>query len=427
MSKLEWIDDSTVKVELSADEAVLSPIKQKLLKHLQPSVSAPGFRKGKVPLAKVEAQLDENMFQSQFLDEALNALFDEVVRENQLRPVGQPKVEIKKFVPFSILDFSITVEVVGKIKLGDYKKFKLKPEAVSVSTKDIDDVMKSLQKRMAEKKEVDRAAKEGDEVVIDFSGKDAKGEDVAGATGKDYPLAIGSDTFIKGFEPQIVGMKKDETKTFDVVFPKDYAHKPLANKKVSFTVTVTAVKEVIEPKVDDKLAADAGPFKTVKELEQDIERQLSDKKAQDADGIFKDKLLQKLVESSTIPIPSSLLNDQTQIQLDEFKQNLTYRGMTIEDYLTQAGVTEEELVETELRPQAERKVKVGLALSEVAHDEQINVSEEEVAIRKQLMKGQYTDPQMQAQLDSPEADRDIASRILTEKSIDKLVEYASKS
>jgi trigger factor len=198
-------------------------------------------------------------------------------------------------------------------------------------------------------------------------------------------------------------------------------------KKVTFTVTVKNVKEVSKPKVDDKFAADAGPFKTAAELKEDILKQLSERKAHDAEDSFKDKIIQKLVESSTIPVPESLLNDQTQVQLDEFKQNLTYRGMTIKDYLEQAKQDEETFVANELRPQAERKVKVGLALSEVANQENITVSDEEVAIRIQLLKGQYPDPQMQAQLDMPEAQRDIASRILSEKTINKLVDYVSKS
>jgi trigger factor len=427
MSNIEWINDSTVKLEISADEAKLKQIKQKTLKSIQPSVSAPGFRKGKVPLSKVEAQVDDNIFKSQFLDDALNVLFDEQVVENKLRPVGQPRVEIKKFVPYSNLEFTITVDVVGKIVLGDYKKIKVSPEPVKVTKKDVDEVIASLQLRMAEKSEVDRAAKDGDEVWIDFAGKDKSGKEVAGATGKDYPLALGSNTFIKGFEPAIIGMKAGETKDFDVTFPSDYAHKPLADKKVTFTVTLNKVMEVTQPEVSDKFAADAGPFKTVEELKSDIEKQLSEQKAQEADGLFKDKILQKLVESSKIPVPDALVNDQTQVELDQFKQNLTYRGMTLEDYLSQANTDEEGLIKNELKPVAERKVKVGLALSEVASQEKLTVSEEEVAIRIQLLKGQYKDEVMRAQLDAPEAQRDIASRLLSEKTINKLVEYCSKS
>lgn len=427
MSKFEWLNDTQVKLEVSATEAELKDIKQKTLKAFQPSVSAPGFRKGKVPLAKIESSVDQDLFKSQLLDDALNFMFDKAIREHKLRPLGQPKVEIKKFVPNQTLEFTVEVDVVGKIKLGDYKKISLKPDPIKVSKKEIDDVIVSLQKRMADKKEVDRAAKDGDEVVIDFHGKDDKGVDVAGASGKEYPLALGSNTFIPGFEPAIVGMKPGEEKTFDVIFPKDYAHKPLANKKVFFTVKLNTVKEVTEPEVNDKFAADAGPFKTVDELKSDIEKQLSDQKARDADAMFKDKLLQKLVESSEIPVPEALLQDQMQVQLDEFKQNLTYRGMTMSDYLEQAGLNEEEFIDQEVKPDAERKVRVGLALSEVASEEKITVSEEEVAIRIQLHKGQYQDPAMQAQLDSPEAERDIASRILSEKTVNLLVEYASKT
>lgn len=427
MNKIEWLSESTVKLQVVAEEAELAEVKKQTIKTFQSSVTLPGFRKGKVPASKVESAVDESVFKNQFLDGALNFLFDKEVRANKLRPVGQPKVEIVKFVPFTTLEFNLEVEVVGKIKLGDYKKFKLSPDAVKVEKSETDAVISSLQKRMADKKEVKRAAKNGDEAWINFDGKDAKGKEVAGASGKDYPLLLGSNTFIPGFEPAIVGMEPGETKDFEVTFPADYSHKPLANQKVTFTVTLNKVQEVTEPEVTDKFAADAGPFKTVAELKQDIEKQLSEKKASEADANFKDKILEKLVESSEIPVPEVLLNDQAQVELDEFKQNLTYRGMTIQDYLEQAGKDEETFVAEEIKPVAERKVKVGLALSQVASDEKLTVSQEEVEIRIQLLKGQYKDPEMQAQLDMPQSQQEIASRLLTEKSIARLVEAISKS
>ena len=423
MTKIDWIEDSKVKFDIEADEAKLAEIKATVQKKLQPHASAPGFRKGKVPLAKVESAIGDEVFKSEFLDAALNALFNDFVHSNDLRPLSQPQIEIKKFVPYTAFEFGVTVEVVGKIKLTDYTKIKLSPGKVSVGKKDVDEVIASLQKRMAEKVDVDRAAKDGDEAWIDFHGVDMDGKDVAGASGKDYPLALGSDTFIKGFEPEIVGMKKGDKKDFTVTFPKDYAHKPLANKDVKFSVECKAVKEVKEPKVDDEFAAKVGPFKTVDELREDIEKQVKLQKEKEADGVFKDQLLEQLIDKSEIPVPELLLGDQEQVQIDEFKQNLTYRGITFEDYLKQSNKTEEEFIETEIRPKATDKVKVGLALSEVAKAEKLQVTPEEIEIRKQLLKGQYKDDAMVAQLDAPEAERDIASRLLTEKTIDKLVSY----
>jgi trigger factor len=251
-----------VELTITAVEADLSPLKQNTLKKLAPQVKLAGFREGKVPLNLVEKNLDQSAFQSEFLDAAVNALYNEALNREDLRPVSNPELVMKKFVPYTTLEFVLTVAVIGEVKMADYKKITMKKVAVIVRPKEVNDVIASLQKRLAERNPVERAAKDGDEVTIDFKGTDSKGEAVAGAEGVDYPLTLGSNSFIPGFETNLIGVKPGESKVFTITFPKDYGVKALQGKKVSFATIVKSVNELVEPKLDDDFAAKAGPFKT---------------------------------------------------------------------------------------------------------------------------------------------------------------------
>ncbi len=421
------ISDTKAELVVESDEKILAEVKKQTLTRMQPEVSAPGFRKGKVPLNIVEKNVDDNYLKSQFLDDALNVLYNDALREHKLRPLSQPEVEIKKFVPFTELSFKVTVDVVPPVKLGDYKKISQKLDVKVPTDDEVSEVVENLRGRLAEKKEVDRAVKDGDEVHINFKGTNEKGEDVAGATGKDYPLRIGSNTFIDGFEEELVGMKPGDKKEFTLRFPKDYAHKPLANKKVTFATELIKVEELELPKLDGAFAQKVGPFKTMAELKKDIKEQLTKQKEQEADDKLKDAVVGELVESSKVEAPDVLVDENIEAALNEFKQNLVYRGITFPEYLEQAGLSEEEYRDKELRPRAETRVKTGLVLAEVADAEDVQVTPEELEIRMQLLRGQHqNDPQMLAQLNSPDAEREIASRMVTEKTVDLLVDMATK-
>lgn len=421
---LKSISDNVTKLTISANAADLASMKHHVVEKLAPRVSVPGFRKGKVPLEIVEKQLDPNTLQAEVLDEAINHYYGDAVAEKQLRVVSQPKVELTKFVPFTELEFTAEVEVIGKITLPDYKKITAKKPSVKVSAADVKEVLGRLQTQAAEYTEVDRAAKSGDRATIDFAGKDAKGEPIANADGKDYPLALGSNSFIPGFEDNVIGLKKDETKEFTIPFPKDYGVKALQGKKVTFTVTVTKLEEAKTEELNDAFAAKVGPFKSLDELKADIEKQLGEERQRQAQQEFENQIIKELISKAKVTLPEALLAEQVEIVDREFKQNLAYRGETIKEYLENTNQTEEEYTEKELKPAAEERLKAGLILSEIAEAEKLTVTPEELEIRMQIMKGQYTDPQMQAELEKPEARRDIASRLLTEKTIAKLVSYA---
>jgi trigger factor len=288
-------------------------------------------------------------------------------------------------------------------------------------------VLDDLRRRDGEKVDVTRAAKDGDELVIDFSGVDAKTKKpIDGATGTDYPLTLGSNTFIPGFEPELIGLKPDESKTFDITFPADYSSKDLQNKKVTFTVTAKTVREVKLPELDDVFATKVGPFKTVAELKADVKDQLQTEKQSQAQRTFENELLAEIAEKAKADIPAVLIDEEIDRMEAEEKRNLVYRGQTWQEHLESESKTDEEHREG-LRESAEARVKTGLVLGEVAEAEKINVDDAELDARIASMKQQYTDKQMQAELDKPENRRELMSRLLTEKTIARLSEYAAQA
>ncbi|CAN5629588.1 trigger factor [soil metagenome] len=412
---------------VTAEQADIRYIKNHVLQDFSKQAKIAGFRPGKAPLEIVEKNVDQSTLQTQFLEHAVEALYPQAAQEVHIRPVSQPELAIKKFVPFTVLEFEVTVTVLGDVTLPDYTKMTKKRITATVSAKDVEEVIKNLQERGAEKKEVDRVAKNSDQVLIDFSGKNQKGEDIKGADGKDYPLALGSNTFIPGFEEKLVGARPGETKEFTLTFPKDYGMKALAGSKVTFSVTVKKVLEVVKPKVDDAFAASVGPVKTVVELKADIKKELQIEKQRKADMEFESELVQDITKKSNVEIPPVLIDEQVERMMGETKKNLTYRGQTLKEFLEQQGMSEEEYKKKEVMPQAEDRVKASIVLSEIAEKERLTITPEELEIRLQVLKGQYQDEQMRSELDKPENRREILSRMLSEKTLATLANYVTKA
>jgi len=414
-----------ITVTLTADD--LAPIQKKTIERLAKSVKVAGFRPGKVPADVAAKQLDPAHVSQETLEDAVNKTAVDVFDTEKLVPLDQPKVDIAKYVPGETLEYTAELEVIPAVKLGDYKKLKATKPKVDIGAKEVDEVIERLQTSLATKNDADRAAKEGDEVIIDFAGSDADGKAVAGATGTDYELVLGSHSFIPGFEEGIVGKKTGDTFDLPLTFPKDYHHKPLAGAKVTFKVTVKAVKEIVKPELNDEFAAKTGPFKTLVELRADITRELTEQKEREAVDKLKDELVEQLVKGSHVPTPEVLVADQTAAIERDFVQNLMYRGMTLEQYLEQQSQTKEEWLKKDVRDQAVRRVQIGLALAELSKVENIEVSREELDESLKGMLERYgKSPEIAKQLDTVEARRDLANRLMTEKTVNHLVELNSK-
>jgi trigger factor len=367
------------------------------------------------------------MLAEQTLEDALSKAVAEAYLKEEIQALDRPAVEVKKYVPGSELEFTAEAEILPKITLGDYKKLKVQAKKVTVAAKDIDEIIERMRSGFAEKKEVERAAKDGDEVTIDFVGKK---DDIAfdGGTATDYNLTLGSNSFIPGFEEGIVGKKIGETFDLPLEFPKDYHVADLKGAKVVFTTTLKGIKEIVLPKVDDDFAAKAGPFKTVEELKADIKRELTAQKEREAGENLKDDLVKQLVEVSTIPVPEILVKDQAESIERDMTQNLMYQGLTLDQYLENKGFeSKEKWLETEVKDAAEKRVQAGLVLAELSKVEKIEATNQELDDHVAMYKQQYAkNPQMVAQFDQPEARRDVANRLLTEKTVERLVELNTK-
>lgn len=415
--KITWKSDTSVLIEIGAEAKELDKYKNKVLLRLQQDMRSPGFRKGHMPLELVEKSVDQNHLQNDFLDEAMTALYTAAAKSEKLRPIAAPKVTIKKFVPFTVLEFDAEATVVGKIVLPDYKNIKVAKPDAKVTAKDVDNVIENLRTRSADKRDVDRPSKATDQLWIDFDGFDSKGVAIDRADGKDYPLVLGSNTFIPGFEPELVGLKAGAKKEFTVTFPKDYSASSLAGKKVTFKVTVNKVQEVTLPKVDDAFAASLGPFKTVEQLKTDIEKQLMLDKEDAARREHEAATLKAITDKTKLSVPEELIAEQITMLVNEVRQNSIQRGQTYEELLKLEGKTEEQYTKEVLRPEAIDRVKAGLVLSEISEREKITVEKEELDARLNSLKAQYNDDKMREELDKVENQREIASRILTEKTI----------
>lgn len=417
--------DSSITLIISADQHDLTPIKDHVLVHFTDKVKVPGFREGTAPLALVERHVDQSALSDELIEHALNQLYGKAIDQEKIRPASRPEVKIKKFVPYTDLEFEAVVEIIGPIKVPDYKKIRLPKKTVEISAKEVDEVVKSLQMRSAVREEVERPAKLGDELVIDFVGKDKDGEPIQGADSKDYPLVLGSKSFIPGFEDNLIGLKKGDKKEFKIIFPKDYGDQKLQNAEVTFNVTINIVNSMKDPAADDKFAASVGPFKTMAELKTDIKKQLKVEKQRQADLEYKNELVAKMTEKSIVTVPKSLVEDQLDQGDEDERRDLTYRGQTWQEHLDAEGITEQQHRDKK-RPEAERRVKAGLVLSEIAEQEGITITQAELDAQIAALKAQYQDETMQKELEGEEARRNVAAQLMTEKTINKLVEYASK-
>jgi trigger factor len=420
------LTDSRIKLQAILGKAELDAAGQVALHKLSREVKAPGFRKGKVPANVAARYVDQNALMQETVDNALSKAVAEAFMSEGIQALARPDVEVTKFVPGQQLEFTAEADVLPEVKLGDYKKLGLKPEKASVTDDEVNEVLERMRAGLAEKKDVDRAAKNGDEVVIDFIGKK---DDVAfeGGTAKDYALELGSNSFIPGFEEGLVGKKAGDKADLKLKFPASDHVADLAGADVVFETTVKKVQEKALPELNDEFARKSGAapeIKTLKDLKADIKRELSAQKERETVEKYKDALVSKLVDVSTVAAPDVLVEDQARSIEQDMQQNLMYRNLTLSDYLrTQGFDSEEDWREKEVKPSAEKRVKAGLVLAELSKELKIDATDAEKEAHITMYKQQYGNtPDVVKQFDQPDVQRDVINRLLTEKTVDALVE-----
>jgi len=392
------LSDTKVQLTISLGASELADAEQVSLTKLARDIKVPGFRKGKVPASIAAKHIDPNALQEQILENALSKAVAEAFLQEKLQALDRPSVELTA-----------------------------KKEVAKVEDKDVDEVIERIRKNYSEKSEVKRAAKAGDEAVIDFTGR-KDGVAFDGGSAKEYGLKLGEGQFIPGFEEGVIGHKAGEEFDLKLKFPEDYHAENLAGQDVVFTVKLHKVNELKLPELNDEFAAKCGPFTEMKEVKADIKRELTAQKEREADEKFKDALVGELTEKSKAALPELLVEDQLRSIERDLTQNLMYSGLSLDSYLkTQGFKDKEEWVKKEARPAAEKRVKAGLVLAELSKELKIDASRDEIQEQINFFKQQYgKDKKMLEQFDNPNVHRDIANRMITDKTVAKLVELNTK-
>ena len=339
--------------------------------------NVPGFRKGKVPMNIVERQYGASIFYEDAFNEIVPDLYNEAVKENNLDVVSRPEIDIVQMEKGKDLIFTATVQTKPEVKLGEYKGISIEKVKYEVSDESIqDELNKMLDKNARMVSVTDRAAKNGDTVVIDFDGT-VDGEHFDGGKAENYDLTLGSHSFIAGFEEQVEGMKVDESKDIKVKFPDDYFTKELSGKDAVFAVTVHEIKEKQVPTLDDEFAKDVSEFDTLKELKEDIKSKQEKANESKAKNDIEAKAIETVCANATIDIPSGMIDVELEQMADDMNRRLSYQGFSLEQYLKMVNKTMDDF-KTENRDEAEKSVRTRLVLEAIFNDAKMKIEDKEV-------------------------------------------------
>ena len=374
VTSVEKKEMSTVELVIEVGAEEFEAAVQKAYLKNRASINVPGFRKGKAPRKIVESLYGTGVFYEDAINEVYPAAYAEAVAEQKLDEVGYPKMEILS-VGKEGLTFKALVSVRPEVKLGAYKGLTAPKDAVKVTEKDIEAELKPYIDRATSLSAVKRKAKKGDTAVIDFEGF-MDGKPFEGGKGENYSLELGSGAFVPGFEEQIIGMKAGEEKDLDITFPENY-HADLAGKAVIFKVKVNEVKEPVKPELDDEFAKDVSEFETLEAFKKDLEDKLIASREEKAERDYEEAIIEQLIANMETEVPETMIDVQVDKMMDDFSSRISAQGMKLEEYLQMMGMNVE-MMRTSARPNAEKQVKVELALSAVAEAEKFEITAEEV-------------------------------------------------
>lgn len=423
-AKITKRSDSQVVISVSLDEQHLKQALKRTYDALRPKVKAAGFRAGKAPDHIVERELGANVVQAEVLEAAVANSYGQAVKDLEIAAIAAPKVTLGKFVPYTDLEYSAEIPVLPAVKLPDLHKIALKRPQAKIEDAQVDRVIEDLRRRLAKRTLANRPAQMGDEVILDFDGRQ-DGQPVTGASSKNYTLALGSGTFIPGFEEEVVGLKTGETKTFTIKFPDNYASRSLAGQQVEFTITIGQVYNIDLPVADDKLASEAGPFATLAQLREDIIKQLVAEKQAELDRQYENEVVEKILDSTKITVPTPLVEQQLETLRMEVANNLAYQGMDMDKYLEVSGKTKEQM-DAEFRPQAEKRVAAAIVLTEIARDQGIQVSEDEIHAELDRIKAAYPDLASKSELEHHDLHNEVYNHLLSTRTMAKILEQVEQ-
>ncbi|MBP1737365.1 MAG: trigger factor [Oscillospiraceae bacterium] len=386
VKSVEKQEKSQVELVIEVNGQEWADAVEKVYKSNRNKLNVPGFRKGKAPRKIIETMYGNGIFHEDAIEALYPKAYAQAVEQEKLEVVAHPKVEISSVDEAGFV-FKVAVTVRPEVTISNYKGLSAVKGEITVADEDVEKELKPLIEQATRLVSVDREAKTGDTVTIDFEGK-KDGVPFEGGTSQGHSLELGSGSFIPGFEEGVVGMKAGDERDIELTFPKEYQVEELAGQPVVFTVKVTEVKEHVAPELDDEFAKDVSEFDTLEELKASLSEKVRARREQDVERAFGEALTDQLIEHLEVDLPESMVDYQTERMVEDYAMRIQSQGMAFEQFLSMTGMNVETLKE-QAREGARRQVLSELALSAVVDAEQIEVTEEDVTAEIEKLAKQY--------------------------------------
>ena len=382
----------------------------------------PGFRKGKAPMSIVEQYYGAEIFYEDAFNELVPEIYDEAIKSNNIEAVSRPDIDIKQMEKGKNLIFTAKVQTKPEVKLGKYKGIEIKKIEYNVSDKDVEEELNLMAEKNARLVTIeDRPVQKDDIAVIDFEGF-LDGKPFEGGKAENHELTIGSNTFIPGFEDQVIGMKVDEEKDLNLKFPDEYFSKDLAGKDVVFKVKVNEIKKKELPKIDDEFAKDVSEFDTLEELKNSIKEKLENQNKEREKIEKEDATIEAVSEKAEVDIPSGMIETEVDNMMKDIEQRLMYQGLTLKQYTDLTGKKEAD-IRKDFEEQASKNVKYRLVLEAVVKAENIDVDDKELEDRLKEMAKNYGQKEEEL-LNNENVKKYTRDNMKVEKAIEFLVKNA---
>ena len=371
----EILQDKHAKITITLDKKEWEDALEKAYQQTKGKYRVQGFRPGKAPRRVIEKEYGAAVFYDDALNDSFYQYYNEVLDKEQLQVVGYPSVNVEKLDSDGVV-LTATTALYPEVKLGEYKGLKIEVEKAKVTDAEVDGAIKNMLDRSARMVKVDRPAKMGDEVLIDFVGK-KDGVAFNGGEAKGYQLVLGSETFIPGFEDQLVGTSAGEQKVLNVTFPENYPAKELAGAPCTFDVTVNEVREKILPELNDEFAKNVSEFDTLEEYKKSVKEDLLKEKEHQIEHQTEDKLIEAVVDNASVEIPQEMIEEEAEHYVHDLEHRLSHQGISLDDYVKYMNTTVEKLKE-EGKKTADKTVKTRLVLDAIIKAEDIKLEQKDI-------------------------------------------------
>ena len=424
MNQILKQENNTVTLKITVgSEAFENACKQAYNKN-KGQFNIPGFRKGKATRAVIEKMYGEGVFFEDAIDIVFPEAYRNAVEELKLEVIDRPSLDIEEIGKGKDLVMVINVQVKPEVKLGEYKGLEVKQVSAEVTEEDVETEINKMQEQNARMVTVeDRPVSDKDSILLNFCGS-VDGVEFEGGKAENYSLVVGSNTFIPGFEEQLIGMNAGDSKDVVVTFPEDYHSEDLKGKEAVFAVEINEIKETQLPKIDDEFVKDTTEFETLEELKNDIRAKAAENKKKSAEDAMKNEVVEKLAENIEVEIPEVMVKNEVDNMLKDFENNLRYQGMDLNTYYQYTG-TSKEILEDQMKEDAEKRVRISLAVDAVSKSEGVEATEEDMEAEYKKMADIYKlEVEKIKEIFQNSQDEAIKSTIVARKTVDLLLENA---